>query len=210
MLSDKNTLIKHVKIQFLESKEFRDITLNKLEELASLIQVDKSFDFILIANNNDAFDTLKIADKYSIEISIENQHLSLTKLKNQISRLELFYRYATTDKQKHYVRTRLTGYLAAQIPCEYATVDIAIESLPLCFKVHTSEIKRKLNTTIDQRRMSLLQSSSITSQYNHLHIPYGPELVKFISKNPGIYILNGKMGSGKSKLVTQKLFDHFS
>lgn len=206
----KNTSNQQIKIQLLKSKQFREIPLYKLEALALLVQLDKTFDFILIANKNDAFDTLKIADEYSIKISIENQLFSLTKLKSQISRLELFYKYATTDKQKHYVCSRLTRHLAAQIPSEYATVDIAIQSLPLCFKVHTSEIKRKLNTTIDQRRLSLLQSSSITSQYNHLPIPYGPELVKFISENPGIYILNGKMGSGKSKLVTQKLFDHFS
>lgn len=207
---NKENLIDSVKIQFSESKQHKEIALNKFKKLTKLAQFDNSFHFILIADQSNAFGTLKIALQYSIEISIENQHFSLTNLKNRFFRFELLYQYAITDKQKRYVFINISSYLATKIPCNYPNLVAAIDALPSCFQLHRQELLSNISKILNKRKIFLQQSSSITTQQRTLLIPYGPELVNFITQNPGIYVLIGKMGSGKSKLVVQKLFEGFS
>lgn len=169
-------------------------------------------DFQLFAEKNNAYDALIFSMVHNTKLYIENQEINLTKLKNKIQEFCFLHQYAITDGQKSHAQASLAYCIALRIPSEYSSIEEAIDSF--CRELSTNDcqsIFQLVKTELEKRQLFLRNVSSITSPITQRNTAYGPELVKFIlTDEPGIHILSGRMGRGKTELLIKPSFNQLS
>lgn len=185
---------------------------NKLKETCFGVLLDNQSDFKdkdieLYATQENTYDALIFSILHNTKLFINNQQILLTKLKNQIQEFNLLLDYAVTKEQKRSAIESLAYLLSLRVPHEYQTaleaVDIFCPDSPRQRKAHLQTL---VQNELNKRALFIKQSSTITSPETVLTLPYGAELIQFILKHPGVYVLNGPMGSGKTQKVKRPLF----
>lgn len=194
--------------------------LKELESFLTVTELSKT-QYVIAVTEQYAFIATKFALAYGVSIDISGVSYSLPEYSKVPSTTQIARELIEHSHNETILRMAIEAGLQAllhQIPhhLTYQQASALLESsLAKNVKLDSAsatklfqEISVEFLTSKQQQVKAFIQPK-IGGRVKSVTMEYGQQLVDFISKNKGVYVLNGRMGSSKTKNVIKPLFEHF-
>ena len=183
----------------------------------------EEFTFIIAVTKHDAVYGAELAIRHGIKLSVEGAEYDFEAINLDKYTKEQKYRALLTQAKEpnlfeHSLHSLLNA-LIKKIPLKYTTeevIKLVVDAAPSDLqingiqasvvalkkaKVFFEEQNEKIEGFIQPRESDFVKVVKMS---------YQNELVEHIQNNPGVYVLNDRMGKGKSQNVILPLFNYFS
>ena len=207
----------------VEAEHFyrEDLSMFLAEQLKrqTLIEID----YVLVVGETDVVFGAELAIQYGLTLSVYGyeydfrDHEITDSTKEQVLR-ELL---SVSKEPKLFTQSlnELLNKLIKKVPLQLSEEQVEkliLAATPQALKIDGEKAavvaRRKIHKFFEQKKLEVkdLVSPRLSDQVHEICLSYKNELVEYIKHNPGFYVLNERMGAGKSQDVIIPLFDEFS
>jgi hypothetical protein len=198
-------------------------SFNQLElEFFMRENVDNDETYVIAVTKYHAIIGAKLALKYNVKLFVDGVDYSFKPLEITILKEEQTARLLLQQaKEPVFFKAALDNLLALivkDVPFKFTkneAIDLVVKTTPdeLMIKgVEAKQIALEFSLNYfneDYENIKDLIQPRESEFVSKVKLSYSNELVEFIKSNPGIYILNGAMGSKKTQNIIKPLFDSF-
>lgn len=194
--------------------------IKELESFLTATELSKK-QYVIAVTEQYAFIATKFALAYGVSLEIAGVSYSLPEYPKVPSTTQIARELIELAHSETILKVAIAAGLQAllhQIPHNrtYQQASALLESsLAKNVKLdagYSAQIFQEVSATYfssKQEQVKALIQPRIGGRVKSMTMEYGQTLVDFISKNKGVYVLNGRMGSSKTKNVIKPLFEHF-
>lgn len=207
----------------VEAEHFyrEDLSMFLAEQLKrqTLIEID----YVLVVGETDVVFGAELAIQYGLTLSVYGyeydfrDHEITDSTKEQVLR-ELL---SVSKEPKLFTQSlnELLNKLIKKVPLQLSEEQVEkliLAATPQALNIGgekaTDVAKRMVMDFFEQKKQEVkdLVSPRLSDQVKEICLSYKNELVEYIKHNPGFYVLNERMGAGKSQDVIIPLFNEFS
>lgn len=207
----------------VEAEHFyrEDLSMFLAEQLKrqTLIEID----YVLVVGETDVVFGAELATQYGLTLSVYGyeydfrDHEITDSTKEQVLR-ELL---SVSKEPKLFTQSlnELLNKLIKKVPLQLSEEQVEkliLAATPQALNIGgekaTDVAKRMVMDFFEQKKQEVkdLVSPRLSDQVKEICLSYKNELVEYIKHNPGFYVLNERMGAGKSQDVIIPLFNEFS
>lgn len=194
-------------------------TPNFLESIDTISEEFHSFngpEVIIDCAPETAYENAKLAGKHGLSIALKNNIHHISKMSKK--EFSSFMLSISITEQQGKEATRLMVYsLMEDVPKKMNEKEAssvishtAPSSLMIDGEAAAVYAVKTLNAAFLDRKKSVASLVSVSNENENaifLKMDYDSDLIKYMLKNPGIYILNGQLGSGKTQNGTLPAFN---
>ncbi|TWX52643.1 DEAD/DEAH box helicase family protein [Colwellia hornerae] len=183
----------------------------------------EEFTFIIAVTKHDAVYGAELAIRHGISLSVEGveykfEAINLEKYTNEQKYRALLAQAKEPQLFESSLQSLLNS-LIKKIPLKYTkeeVIKLVVDAAPTELQINGIQAsvvafeKAKIFFEDQNKKIEDFIQPRESEFVKVIKMSYQNELVEHIKSNPGVYILNDKMGSGKSQSVILPLFNYFS
>lgn len=179
--------------------------------------------FILVVTEIDLLFGAELAINYGLKLLIDGitYEFSETNLDGVTTEQKLRTLLSTAKEPKLFYQSlnELLKNLLKQVPIKKSESDIeklALKAVPINLTIDGQNARDVAKKTVRQFLIKMKQEAKefitprISDKIKTINLSFKKELTEYIKNNPGFYVLNEKMGAGKTQDVILPLFNTFS
>ena len=183
----------------------------------------EEFTFIIAVTKHDAVYGAELAIRHGIKLSVEGIEYAFEAINlNKYTEEQKYRALLKQAKEPNLFEHSLDSLLKAlikKVPLKYTTeevITLVVDAAPVDLQVNgiqASDLALKKAKTFFEEQNEKIADFVQPRESEFVKIikmSYQNELVEHVKSNPGVYVLNDKMGSGKSQNVILPLFNYFS
>ncbi|MFD1006780.1 hypothetical protein [Oceanisphaera ostreae] len=203
-----------------QHNEISNSTTYVVENIELLIEeasILNDCNIVIDSTSKTAYKHIKLAEKHHLSIAKNNQIINISKM-NEKSLASLLLSSATTKHEGIEATRRMAYSLSKDVPSKMSRKDAiaairgAAPNIMIEGQSASDYAENQLVSLLEHIYEEVRKTHSVSlSNENtiHLKMDYDENLIEHIKNNPGIYILDGDLGSGKTQNGTLPAFEAF-